>query len=273
MTIERGVTGDALFVAGMIAVFAVPFLVYLTGVILGRITVPAETRGGRHLFGAVVIGFYYWLIAPILRACLRLRVTPNQVSIVSLVLSIVGGAAIALGHFEIAATFVIAGGSLDMIDGQIARARNLATPGGAFLDSVSDRIADGAVFGGCVIYYQGTWMAYVALATLVAMFCVSYSRARGEALGVSGAGGLMQRGDRLALLGIALAFSPLVAHGYESYPLHPTYAVTAVTLCMIAGLSVFTFVTRTLFTLRALGRERTESKAPVVVETLRIAKR
>ncbi|HET9128457.1 MAG TPA: CDP-alcohol phosphatidyltransferase family protein [Propionibacteriaceae bacterium] len=99
----------------------------------------------------------------------------------------------------------------DGIDGQMARMLGRKSTWGAFLDSSLDRIGDGAVFGGIVLYYAGPghsqlW-AGIALGALVMGQVTSYVKARGEALGVQVRGGLAARADRLVLLLVAAFFT------------------------------------------------------------------
>jgi len=148
----------------------------------------------------------------------------------------------------------------------------MATAAGAFLDSTVDRICDGLVFGGCVVYYAGTPIMYVALTVLVMSFTVSYARTRAEVFGITGSEGLMQRADRLAVLGIALAFSSFFGHRREGFVPHPFYAVTAGALCLLAVLNTITAARRIVWTMEQFtkrGREaaqiRPTAPANVVV--------
>jgi CDP-diacylglycerol--glycerol-3-phosphate 3-phosphatidyltransferase len=197
-------------------------------------------------------------MTPVFRYLARTRWTPNQVTILTLVAAAATSVAIATGHFALASALVIGGGTLDIIDGQLARAKNMATPGGAFLDSTVDRVCDGLVFGGCVVYYAGTPIMYVALAVLVMSFTVSYARSRAEFFGITGSGGLMQRADRLAVLGMALAFSSYFGHRSEGFVPHPFYAVTAGALCLMAVLNTITAVRRILWTMEQFRRRGLE---------------
>ena len=97
-----------------------------------------------------------------------------------------------------------------MVDGQLARTKNLETPGGAFLDSTIDRLCDGLIFAGCVVYYSGSAMMYVSLAALITCYLVSYTRARSESLGLYGAEG-SRNGPikRIVMLGIAPGLLPV----------------------------------------------------------------
>jgi hypothetical protein len=70
--------------------------------------------------------------------------------------------------------------------------------------------------------------------------------------GVTGSEGLMQRADRLAVLGMALAFSSFVGHRTEGFVPHPFYAVTAGGLCLLAVLNAVTACRRIIWTVRQL---------------------
>jgi phosphatidylglycerophosphate synthase len=249
---------DLPYLLGFIAFFTVPFCVYLVLIARGARNLPAsKAKGsGYRLFGPLFIGYYYWLISPLFRLAVRSRLTPNHVTLLTLGVAAVTSVAIGSGHFALASALLIAGGSLDIVDGQLARLKKMASLRGAFLDSTIDRISDGLVFGGCVVYYAGTPMMYVSLAVLILSFTVSYARARAEALGVVGSEGLMQRADRLTVLGIALAFSPFFGHRAEGFVAHPFYAITAGSLCLLALLSTLTAVSRILWTLDQLKPAR-----------------
>jgi CDP-diacylglycerol--glycerol-3-phosphate 3-phosphatidyltransferase len=88
-----------------------------------------------------------------------------------------------------------------MLDGIMARLSGESSKWGAFLDSTLDRIADSAVFVGLALWFflgaDDPLTALLALICLVTGSLVSYVRARGEALGVTAAGGIAERADRL----------------------------------------------------------------------------
>jgi phosphatidylglycerophosphate synthase len=251
MNVPSSPASDLPYLLGFIAFFTVPFTVHLCLVWRGAIKLPPSraTGAGHRLFGPLFVSYYYWLMGPVFRLAARSRLTPNHVTILTLVVAVVTALTIASGHFALASALVIVGGSLDIVDGQLARAKKMATPGGAFLDSTVDRVCDGLVFSGCVVYYAGTPIMFVSLAVLVMSFTVSYARSRAEVLGVVGSEGLMQRADRLAVLGMALAFSPFFGHRAEGFVPHPFYAVMAGSLCLLALLNTITAVRRIVWTL------------------------
>ena len=60
------------------------------------------------------------------------------------------------------------------------------------------------------------WGPLVVAAGLRGSLLVSYAQARGETVGVSGSGGLMQRAERLVLQILGCLFDPLVSGGWAS---------------------------------------------------------
>ena len=88
----------------------------------------------------------------------------------------------------------------DILDGRLARAQKVASPYGKFIDSTLDRFVETFAFLGFAVYFAGRpWGPLVVAAGLGGSLLVSYAQARGETVGVSGSGGLMQRAERLVL--------------------------------------------------------------------------
>jgi CDP-diacylglycerol--glycerol-3-phosphate 3-phosphatidyltransferase len=101
----------------------------------------------------------------------------------------------------------------DLLDGAVAKASGTASPRGAFFDSVADRLTDALLLGGVAWYLASTQPGRVAvlpLAVLSASFLVSYERAKAESLGFDARGGLMERAERIAVLGFGLLFDSLL---------------------------------------------------------------
>jgi len=251
------IDADTIFALGILAVFVLPLVAYLLLLAAGRVKrPPSKDKGaGRRIFGPVFIGYYYWMLRPVFRAAELSGLKPNHITFLSAVAATATAVMIATGHFALASALLIGGSSLDIVDGQLARARNMESPGGAFLDSTVDRLSDGLIFGGCVVYYAGTLMMYVSLLALISCYLVSYARVRGESLGLFGVEGLAQRADRIVMLGIALAVSPIVAHHQEGFVARPHYWVTAGAVCLLALLNTATAVSRISWTLRRLAKE------------------
>ncbi len=90
------------------------------------------------------------ITAAILRS--GLGITPNQVSLASFLLATASVIPYALGLAWVAGILVQVSSIVDGVDGELARARGIASPKGAFLDSILDRFADIAVYAGALTY-------------------------------------------------------------------------------------------------------------------------
>jgi CDP-diacylglycerol--glycerol-3-phosphate 3-phosphatidyltransferase len=117
--------------------------------------------------------------------------------------------AIATGHLLIGLLVLIGSALPDLFDGSLAKASGRASRRGAFFDSVGDRVSDTVVLAGFAWYAQdrfGGHAALVPMAVLGVSQLVSYIRAKGDALGINAKGGLMERGERVFVLCVALKF-------------------------------------------------------------------
>ena len=118
--------------------------------------------------------------------------------------------AVATGHLHIAIVLLILTGLHDLLDGPVAKAAGTTSARGAFFDSVTDRVADALLMGGVAWYMisQGDGhLVILPLAVMGVTALVSYERAKAESLGLSAKGGLMERAERMILLGIAFVDS------------------------------------------------------------------
>lgn len=220
----------------------------------GRAMDPEVARRGKTVFlGRWVRDWLMWVIGPAERAMVRAGVSPDALNVLGVVFGGAAGVAFARGTLSTAGWMIVLGGIADIFDGRIARARGIASHYGAFLDSTLDRFAETFAFFGVVLYFAGDpRMALLAAAALGGSLLVSYTRARGEALGVAVTGGLMQRAERLVLLAIAAIFDPVIASqfGWTAGRLLG-YAVG-----VIAAGSLGTAVYRTIAIARALKAAR-----------------
>jgi CDP-diacylglycerol--glycerol-3-phosphate 3-phosphatidyltransferase/CDP-diacylglycerol--inositol 3-phosphatidyltransferase len=146
--------------------------------------------------------FWTGVFTPIGNLLLRLGVSPDAVTLVG-TLGVSAGALIFFpqGELLIGVLVITAFVFSDLIDGYMARASGRTSAFGAFFDSTMDRIGDGAIFGGLVLFYAGPGDSQVylclSLYCLVAGSLTSYARARAESLGMQAKGGIAERSDRL----------------------------------------------------------------------------
>lgn len=129
--------------------------------------------------------------------------------------SLLAGSLYALRPSEpyLAAISLIASGVFDVLDGAVARVTNRVSKSGSFNDSTLDRLAEVAVY--CGIVYAGYTAPVLVLPALAFSLLVSYTRAKGDSLGVSLSGiGIGERAERLLVL-IAFSLVGYVGIGVE----------------------------------------------------------
>ncbi|HEY6627402.1 MAG TPA: CDP-alcohol phosphatidyltransferase family protein [Acidimicrobiia bacterium] len=146
-------------------------------------------------------------LEPIGKALASIGVTPTVITFLGLGVVVVGSVMIATGLPRSGAAVVLGGALLDGLDGSVARASGLVSPRGAFLDSAFDRMGEIAAFAGLGFYRAGfpRELLLIVLAIGGAML-VPYMRARAEAEGFDGRGGLMGRAERVLLFCLGLIF-------------------------------------------------------------------
>lgn len=156
--------------------------------------------------------YWYWVTTPLVKVMVHLHMTPNVLTVWGFILSCVSGFFFHKGMVGLGGWFMIFGATCDMFDGHIARITGQATKSGAFFDSVMDRFCEGVVFLGLASFYRSTWVLYCVVLALVGSMMVSYTRARGEGVGVDVKKGIMQRAERIVYLGVGSIFSPIISY-------------------------------------------------------------
>jgi len=194
------------------------------------------------------IEFGYWCFEPLEKLCLRLRVTPNQLTAGSLACSVGAAASFATGRFTLGGWLVIACAILDALDGMVARTRGIASDAGELLDAAVDRYAEIATFAGIAAYYRsyplGFWLA---LTSLAGALLVSYARAKGEISGIDARMGSMNRGERAVYIGAAGVLSPYLARFSEPGVPHPAFYLMLATLLLVAVMANVTAIRRFIY--------------------------
>jgi len=138
----------------------------------------------------------------IIRACVVLRIHPNVLTFVGVLINVVAAWALATGRFVTAGGIMIAANIFDFIDGKVAQQTNTVSRFGAFWDSTLDRFSDIALFLGLIYLYSTLRRTdYVMVASLAMMFSImtSYARARAESLIEKCKVGFMERPERIVL--------------------------------------------------------------------------
>ena len=168
----------------------------------------------------------------------RTRVSPNAMTAGGVLLCIGAAAAIPfenrneLLYYWLAAVLFITGSILDVLDGALARQSQKATPFGAFLDSLSDRVSEGFVLAAIAFVFAraGDDVSVVfCVAAVAASYLVSYARAKAELIGLRGDVGIGGRAERVVVIAAGLILAPLgVPLQWFVYFLAATAALTVV---------------------------------------------
>ena len=143
---------------------------------------------------------------PIGRTLQQVGISADVLTATGLVSAAATAVAVATGHLHLAIVLLTITGLHDLLDGPVAKASGTSSVRGAFFDSVTDRVADALILGGIAWYLVSTHPGHLVLlpfAVLAVTSLVSYQRAKAESLGISAKGGLMERAERMILLGIA----------------------------------------------------------------------
>ena len=206
---------------------------------------PLESKQrGTFVLGGFVRSWFYWFIGPAVQLSLRAGLSPLFFNLAGAAFGAASGAAFALGKPVLGGWFVFLGGAADVFDGRIARSMGVASPKGAFLDSTLDRFAEVGVFAGLAVYFHTRPVVSLIVAlALGGSLLVSYTRARGESQGVICKVGVMQRAERLLLLGFAGLLDPSVGEWLDQ----PPGTLLALVVTLIALGTLATAIYRTIW--------------------------
>lgn len=216
----------------------------------------ATEAGQSPLLGARVRSWYLSYVDVLVGHCATLGIQPTHLSFAQLFLSVLVALAVAKGMLFTGGWLLLMTGTLDIVDGRLARRTNGASLRGAFLDSVIDRYADSLGYVGLAVYFRDSWVLWVALIAMIGSLLVSYTRARAEGLGQSCKVGLLQRPERYVILGFGCIFSVLLARMFAPLvKISPSFLL-ALVLLVLAVLVNFTAVQRAVHVWKALGGSR-----------------
>jgi CDP-diacylglycerol--glycerol-3-phosphate 3-phosphatidyltransferase len=154
------------------------------------------------------------LKAAVTRVVVALRISPNVLTVSSLIPTALATYYLSQGRLTLAALWIIGAGFFDVIDGAVARALGKMSPFGAVLDSVTDRASDAFIYVGAVLYFYRIGQPLYVFLTMVALagaLMVSYTRARAENTVLDCKVGFAERGERMVLMLLGLFFHKLGA--------------------------------------------------------------
>ncbi len=223
----------------------------------------------------------YKIIDPVVKGLIKLGLTPNAVTAIGLILNIGVAVIFIVGAEESnrgdlrwvgwAGALILFAGVFDMLDGQVARIGNMSSVYGALFDSVLDRYSEFLMFLGICYYlvakhyFISSLFAFIAL---IGSMMVSYTRARSEGLGIQNKGGLMQRPERVVLVGVSAIACGLTANiiggDYKlfmpgiRYHVFETMTVFTLPVTIMAVLTNFTAIKRLTDAKKALRKKEKE---------------
>ena len=174
----------------------------------------------------------------IIGACVALKIHPNILTFVGVLINAWAAVHLGLGQFVTAGFIMIVANIFDFIDGKVAVLTGEVSKFGGFWDSVIDRFSDIALFIGLIYLYSGRGRTDYALVTSLAMMfalMTSYTRARAESLIAKCKVGFMERPERIVLFMIGAFTNRMAA-----------------VMWVILVLSVFSVADRVILTYRAL---------------------
>jgi CDP-diacylglycerol--glycerol-3-phosphate 3-phosphatidyltransferase len=207
---------------------------------------PAAVKGSR-LLSSRVRAWYFSNLEPFEAWFVRAGVRPIALTYAQMVGSAACAVAYASGLVFSAGFLVLFSGTLDILDGKVARRSNEASSRGAFLDSVIDRYAEFVVWAGLMVFFASGWRVWMVLLAMLGGMLVSYARARAEGLGVRCEIGWLQRPERFVLLGFGSIFSSIGDHLVGG-----DHVLLTATVTVLAVLSNITAVQRIVYVSRAL---------------------
>jgi len=105
----------------------------------------------------------------------RIPLTPNQVTLMSFLISLIPFPLYVLGYPRFAGVFVQVASIVDGIDGEIARLRGLTSKFGTFIDAMLDRIGDLAMILGAAAYVSKNLRGPINELLIVVFLAVSGS--------------------------------------------------------------------------------------------------
>jgi archaetidylinositol phosphate synthase len=147
------------------------------------------------------------------RAAMRFGMSPNAITILGFILSLIPAALAAQGKFQLAGLLYLLVTPLDAIDGAVARLSGQVSKLGGVLDSTLDRYGE-AILLGAIAYrmaiVDNVLAVVLVLACLFGSVMVSYIRARSEALGIDNKVGIMTRVERIVVVAVGLLIAQVV---------------------------------------------------------------
>ncbi len=202
----------------------------------------------------------YNLLNPIIGLMQKLGLTPNAITVIGFLITILASAILIYGaekgdrndprYITLFGIVLLTAGVFDMLDGQLARKTGKMTVFGAFFDSIIDRYSEMIMFFGIAYYlvsFDYFLSGILAFIAMIGSIMVSYARARAEGLGYECKVGMMQRPERILLIGISAILYGIVYHytgtfkiEWENLPVFENISIFTIPIFILAVLTNYT---------------------------------
>jgi CDP-diacylglycerol--glycerol-3-phosphate 3-phosphatidyltransferase len=201
----------------------------------------------RMTFTGAIGAICMFPLRAIIRACVALRIHPNTLTLIGVIVNVAAAWALGFQRFTLAGVIMLVANIFDFIDGKVAHQLQLQSQFGAFWDSTLDRFSDLALLTGLIFLYSKLGRSdYVMVAALTLIFSImtSYARARAESLVEKCEVGFMGRPERIVLFMIGAFTNRMAA-----------------VLWVILALSILAVANRIYYTYLALNNLPPPSRA------------
>ena len=191
--------------------------------------------------------WYSALLRPFLNFIARLGITPNILTVASLLVAILAGILFASSQTILGAWVLLFAGFLDGIDGELAHLTGIKSPFGGFLDSICDHVGDFAIYLGLLWPYLKSHVVIEVILIFVASFASvfgSHVRSRAGMVGIDTKTiGLFTRCERIFILVIGILIGKLM-----------------IALWALAIFNSLSALQRVIYAVRASSKARTPSR-------------
>lgn len=173
----------------------------------------AERPPASFVFGRGLSEMAHFLLLPLARALVELKVRPTEISWVALVLGGSAGVFLTYGYFGIGALIALLSVLANSLDGMVAQLGKQSTDANQVLDATVNRYVELFFLTGLALYYREfIFLQLLVVLAILGSFMVAYSSAKAEALNLSPPSGVMERPERAFYLILGAALSALPVH-------------------------------------------------------------
>ena len=213
-----------------------------------------EKDGGSVIFSKSLMNYGMWLLKPVVHFLIFLRLKPNHITIISMLLAIGAAYPIIKGQFIFAGILFIVSSLFDALDGMVCRELGTCSEAGSILDSTADRVGELFIYFALIYLFRDNAIGMVgAFTTLFGAVIVSYISAKGEIFKMTDLPrGIMRRGERSLYLNLAFIISPVLGYYFSESLSNASFIIFV--LWLIGILSIFSSIKRFNWLYQALKK-------------------